>query len=150
MVYTVVRFPNPHYIVTFKSVGESDLVLQLPRVAANDCDVFNYHSDGSSVSCLSLGNPEKLTFKWQSSFRVWYHLGSLLQSVLLWMILIIMMILMIQDLDFDDDDETHIVVSKVHFWVIWESGKFGLKKGTGVDPPPAPCGQCPLFLPFFL
>ena len=54
---------GPHYIVTFKSVGESDLVLQLPRVAANDCDVFNYHSDGSSVSCLSLGNPEKLTFK---------------------------------------------------------------------------------------
>ena len=28
--------------------------------------------------------------------------------------------------------------------------KFGLKKGTGVDHPPAPCGQCPLFLPFFL
>ena len=27
-------------------------------------------------------------------------------------------------------------------------GKFGLKKGTGVDPPP-PCEQCPLFLPFF-
>ena len=27
-------------------------------------------------------------------------------------------------------------------------GKFGLKKGTGVDPPPT-CGQCPLFLPFF-
>ena len=28
-------------------------------------------------------------------------------------------------------------------------GKFGQKKGTGVDPPPT-CGQCPLFLPFFL
>ena len=38
-----------------------------------------------------------------------------------------------------------------HFWVIWESGKFGLKKGTGVaPPPPAPYRQCPLFLPFFL
>ena len=111
MVYTVVRFPNPHYIVTFKSVGESDLVLQLPRVAANDCDVFNYHSDGSSVSCLSLGNPEKLTFKWQSSFRVWYHLGSLSKSVLLWMIMIIMMILMIQDLDFDDSEEIHKILT---------------------------------------
>ena len=41
-------------------------------------------------------------------------------------------------------------MSKVHFWVIWEASKFGLKKGTGVAPPPAPYGQCPLFLPFFL
>ena len=42
----------------------------------------------------------------------------------------------------------HIVVSKVHFWVIRESGKFGLKKGTGVDHPPTSpptSGQCPLF-----
>ena len=43
---------------------------------------------------------------------------------------------------------THIVVSKVHFWVIWESGKFGLKKGTGVDPPP-PVDNVPFFFRFF-
>ena len=44
---------------------------------------------------------------------------------------------------------THIVVSKVHFWVIWESGKFGLKKGTGVDPPPPRADNVPFFYRFF-
>ena len=86
---------------------------------------------------------------------------------------------------------THIVVSKVHFWVIWDSYwlilwcqkthidsycgvkspflsdlrlilwcqksisewfenpvNLGLKKELGLTPP-APYGQCPLFLPFF-
>ena len=45
---------------------------------------------------------------------------------------------------------THIVVSKVHFWVIWESGKFGLKKGTGVDPRPPLVDNVPFFYRFFL
>ena len=44
---------------------------------------------------------------------------------------------------------THIVVSKVHFWVIWEAGKFGLKKGTGVDPPPPRADNVPFFYRFF-
>ena len=38
---------------------------------------------------------------------------------------------------------------KVHFWVSWESGKFGLKKGTGVDPPPPGAGNVPFFYRFF-
>ena len=46
--------------------------------------------------------------------------------------------------------ETHIVVSKVHFCVIWESGKFGLKKGTGVDPPRPAWTMSPFFTVFFL
>ena len=45
--------------------------------------------------------------------------------------------------------KTHIVVSKVHFWVVWESGKFGLKKGTGVDPRPPLVDNVPFFYRFF-
>ena len=37
-----------------------------------------------------------------------------------------------------------------HSWVIWESGKFGLKKGTGVDPRPPLVDNVPFFYRFFL
>ena len=36
-------------------------------VAMKDCDVFNYHSDGSMVSCLLMRIAEKSVFKWQLS-----------------------------------------------------------------------------------
>ena len=40
-------------------------------------------------------------------------------------------------------------VSRVNFWAIGGSGKFGLIKGTGVDPPPTRGENPPFFFFFF-